>query len=148
MALAEAAPRGYTPFAAPLHPSSELHEFWTLWSEERFWACHECLEETWRAEQSARKWFYGGLINGAVAVFQHRRGNAVGAARQLTRAKVKLEPFLPVMDGVDLVAFLGGIDREIAPSLEQLTPRQRADLSKVESLVKQRIAGPGDREDI
>ena len=125
MPLPEAPPRGHLPFPPPSEHAPDMAEFWELWREEKFWSCHEALEAVWLEAPEPRKRFLNGLIHGAAATFQHRRGNAVGAARQLLRAKVKLEPFRPVYEKLGVTEFLAGIEREIAPSLQQLTTSQR-----------------------
>jgi predicted metal-dependent hydrolase len=145
--LPEAPPTGHLPFPVPEGFAPDLEEFWTLWRQERFWACHEALEEVWREQTGPRKWFLGGLINGAVAVFQHRRGNFIGAARQLRRAQTKLEAFLPVYEGLDVAGFLQGVAVEVENSLVRLNEKQRAGLDGVERSVRERIAASGSQND-
>ncbi len=132
MPLPENLPTGRLPFEPPLQFAPDCAEFWELWRQEKFWACHEALEPLWQAETGPRRTFLNGLIHGAVAVFQHRRGNANGAARQLLRAKIKLESHLPTSENLDLNAFLGGIEREIAVSLAKLNAKQRESLAELE----------------
>ena len=143
MALPEAPVTGTLPFQPPEQFPPDLREFWLLWRQERFWACHEALEEVWRAQSGPRRHFLNGLIHGAVAVFQHRRGNPAGAARQLRRAQVKLESFRPQSEGLDVDGFLQGVEREIASSLEKLTEKQRAALNDVEAAVRKRMSTSG-----
>ena len=123
-------------------PSPELSRFWELWREEKFWACHEALEEAWRHEPDpSRKRFLQGLIHGAVAVFQFRRGNFVGAARQLTRARVRLHNGDSVGEGVDVAGFLEGIASEVAPALGALSERERAGLQVLEARLWLEVSG-------
>ena len=136
MALPEAPATGTLPFEPPLQIPPDLDEFWSLWREEKFWACHEALEEVWKGESEPRRSFLNGLIHGAVAVFQHRRGNFNGAARQLVRATVKLERHRPAREGVEIDAFLAGIETEIAPSLVQVSDKQRAALQTLEARLR------------
>jgi hypothetical protein len=136
MPLPEAPATGILPFEPPSDFPPDLAEFWKLWKEERFWACHEALEEVWRDEAEPRRSFLNGLIHGAVAVFQHRRGNPVGAARQMVRAQVKCERHRPGREGVDLEAFLTGIETEIAPSLVHLNEKQREALLELETRLR------------
>lgn len=112
--------------------SDSWREFWDLWQKEQFWACHEALETLWRDAEQPQKRFLNGLINAAVAVYQARRGNAEGAARQLLRAQIKLRPFQPSRDGVDLDALLQGVEREVARMQSQLTEEQRSRLEQLE----------------
>lgn len=136
MPLPEAPATGILPFEPPSESSPDLAEFWKLWKEERFWACHEVLEDVWRGEVEPRRSFLNGLIHGAVAVFQHRRGNPVGAARQMVRAQVKCAKHLPIREGVDLEAFLTGVEREIAPSMVHLNEQQREALLELETRLR------------
>ena len=136
MPLPEAPPRGHLPFEPPLEFPPEMAEFWQLWREEKFWACHEALEAVWLEADEPRKRFLNGLIHGAAATFQFRRGNAVGAARQLTRAQVKLEPYRPVYEKLDVRQFLEGLATEIAPSMEQLTDQQQESLGALETRLR------------
>lgn len=141
MALPENQPTGQLPFEPPLQFASDCAEFWDLWRAEKFWACHEALEEVWHDETGPRRTFLNGLIHGAVAVFQHRRGNPNGAARQLLRAKIKLEAHFPAREGLDLVLFLAGIEREIADSLGKLTDRERVSLKELEVRLRAQYLG-------
>ena len=128
--------------APPIVPDAPdgWRAFWALWEAEQFWECHEALEPLWRAEQGPRKWFLNGLINAAVAVYQARRGNAEGAARQLVRARLKLQPFEPVCEGVHIEALLRGVELEVIPSITHLTERQRAKLVELETQLGAKIA--------
>jgi uncharacterized protein len=90
------------------------------------------LEELWRRESGAQREFLNGLIHAAVALYQHRRGNAVGAARQLVRAKVKLSPLAPQHYEVQVGALLSAVETEIAPSLAALSPRQKAQVNELQ----------------
>jgi len=137
MPLPENPPLGHLPFQPPEHSSPDLLEFWELWREEKFWACHEALEEVWKRESDLpRKQFLQGLIHGAVAVFQFRRGNFVGAVRQFVRARVRLEKSLPERDGVRVGEFLAGVEREVAACFGKLNAKERADLEVLEAQLK------------
>ena len=140
MSLPESPPTGNLPFEPPLSSTKELEEFWKLWREEKFWACHEALETVWRSETDAQiKRFYQGLIHGAVAVFQHRRGNAWGAARQFKRAFVKLEAMRSKFQSVNVDEFLAGVEREITSSTKSLSPEQTAELAKLETQLRLKL---------
>lgn len=140
MPLPENPPLGHLPFEPPEHSSPDLDEFWELWRKEKFWACHEALEEVWKRESDLpRKQFLQGLIHGAVAVFQFRRGNFVGAARQFVRARVRLQASLPERDGVDVQIFLVCIEAEIISSWAKLTNKERADLEVLEARLRSQM---------
>lgn len=133
---------GVLPFPVPAVPpdAPELYrQFWQLWREEQFFACHEVLEALWRSVPGAERWFYNGLLHCAVAIYQHRRGNGVGAARQLARAQAKLAPFRPLYYGVDVDSLLAGVERALTDSLAQLSPHQRAQLDGVRQAAQRRM---------
>ena len=141
MPLPESPPRGFLPCPPPLEFAPDMAEFWRLWREEQFWACHEALEPIWLEAPQPRKRFLNGLIHGAAAMFQARRSHArcshvVGAARQLVRARVKLEPFCPIYEQLDVERFLGGVAGEVAPLIQQLTIQQRANLRELETRLR------------
>lgn len=107
-----------------------------MWRQEKFWACHEALEEVWQREIEPRRSFLNGLIHGAVAIFQFRRGNWNGAARQLLRAQIKLEKHLPTRENLDLHAFLRGLEAEILPAFPLLSPQQHHSLAELENRLR------------
>ncbi len=115
----------YFPVLADDAPE-EYAEFWHLWRAEKFFDCHEVLEILWREERGMRRVFYNGLIHGAVAIYQHRRGNAIGAARQLMRARWKLELVTCKYLQVDCDDFLRCVEAEIEFSLAQIDDEERA----------------------
>ncbi|RYZ86252.1 MAG: DUF309 domain-containing protein [Proteobacteria bacterium] len=142
MPLPENLPLGHVPFEPPEDSATDLEEFWHLWRAEKFWACHEALEDVWKVEADARrKQFLQGLIHGAVAVFQFRRGNVLGAARQFTRARVRLDASLPQREGVNVGDYLEGIKREIEPTFEKLSQKELADLEILEERLRGAVSG-------
>jgi predicted metal-dependent hydrolase len=90
----------------------EYSAFWRLWQEGAYFECHEVLEELWRRETGAIKPFYQGLIHCAVALYHARNGNKLGASRQYSKAKVKLQPFAPEYSGVDVNALLQEVENK------------------------------------
>jgi uncharacterized protein len=130
---------GLTSPSLPPDAPEEYRRFWELWQAGEFFACHEVLEDLWRATSGPQRLFYNGLIHCAVALYQHERGNAVGAARQLLRAQVKLARFLPAHDGVDVAALLAGVEAAIGPSLARLNNAQRAQLPALRRSLEQRV---------
>jgi hypothetical protein len=133
---------GQAPFSPPLLSESApslYREFWRLWSEERFYDCHEVLEELWRQTAGAERLFYNGLIHCAVAIYQHRRGNQTGAARQLVRARIKLARFAPFHGGVDIEALLAAVENAVQGSLQALDTRQRVQLGRLQQGLEKRI---------
>jgi predicted metal-dependent hydrolase len=118
----------------------EYSRFWDLWRKGRFFECHEELETLWCATPGPERVFLNGLIHAAVAAYQHRRGNAEGAARQLVRARVKLKSVPPHYAKVDANALVGAVAREVESSLRVLAPAQNARLAKLEIEVEKRLA--------
>jgi predicted metal-dependent hydrolase len=140
MPLPENQPTGHLPFEPPAHFPPDLAEFWELWREEKFWACHEALEDVWKVETDAnRKQFLQGLIHGAVAVFQFRRGNFVGATRQYVRAWVRLSSSLPEREELDVAGFLAGVKREVESAFDELSNKERADLVVLEKRLQSQM---------
>jgi predicted metal-dependent hydrolase len=131
------AQRLYAPEVSDTSPAA-YRQFWQLWSEQKFFECHEVLEDLWRETSGELRLFYNGLIHCAVAIYQHRNGNAEGAARQLVRAQVKLLRFAPEYSGVDVGALLGTIEHEIQASLDALNTRQQARLLELRRIVSKR----------
>ncbi len=124
--VAESAPREYS-------------QFWQLWREEKFFECHEVLEDLWRATPDESRIFLNGLIHAAVAIYQHRRGNAEGAARQLVRARAKLKYPPPLYAQVNAAELAHAVEEELESSLRVLAPSQKARLEKLQREVKQRL---------
>ena len=118
----------------------EYSMFWQLWREERFFECHEVLEELWKRTKTRERWFYNGLIHCAVSIYQHRRGNAIGACRQLVRAQVKLRAFAPRFGGVEIALLLSFVENEIASSLSQTSDVQRASWPALRTHIEERMA--------
>ncbi len=118
----------------------EYSMFWKLWRDEKFFDCHEVLELLWKRMTTRERWFFNGLIHGAVAIYQHRRGNSYGACRQLWRARVKLLAFAPQHNGLAIEEFLRCIESEIAPSLAALSNSQRAQQDVLTTQIKARMA--------
>jgi predicted metal-dependent hydrolase len=91
-----------------------------------FFEAHEELELAWRAAAPEERDFYQGLVHVAVAWYQAGRGNRVGCARQLAKARRRLEPFAPAHRGVDVAATLAQVDAAAATvrsgSLELVQP--------------------------
>ncbi len=139
----DAPPTAKPIFSPPLLPndaSPELTEFWRLWNEEKFFECHEALEELWRKTTGPQRWFLNGLINCAVAIYQHRRGNSEGAARQLLRAQVKLQPFCPRHNDLNVDELLEGVAREVELSCVALSESQRTRLESLQKSIEARMA--------
>ena len=91
------------------HPKDHLREGIKLFNRERFFECHEVLEETWLEASGEQRTFLQGLIQVAVAFYHLRRENLVGASRLLTAGMEKLSGFAPERDAVDIAALLAAL---------------------------------------
>lgn len=112
--------------------------FWQFWQDEKWFEAHEVLEDLWRETHNERKLFFNGLIHAAVALYQHKRDNAVGACRQSVRMQEKLAPFWPQFYGVQVSELIRLVETEIAPSWAALTQAQRAQLDDLRVLVREK----------
>jgi hypothetical protein len=72
-----------------------------LFNRRDFFECHEALEHAWKSETGPRRLFLQALIHLAVGFYHDQRGNPAGAALQLRKGLAKLEPYLPVCEGID-----------------------------------------------
>ena len=116
-----------------------LEQFWRCYRSGRFFEAHEVLEEAWRQAHGAEREQMHGLIHGAVARYQHGRGNAEGAARQLARARFRLR-------GCQLrgaAGFLAEVEAAVAPSLAALDETARARLRRLEEDLSRRESAAG-----
>lgn len=83
------------------------HEFQrgaALFNAGEFFDAHEVWEDVWRAAPAEEKKFLQGLIQVAVALHHHSRGNLAGARSLLARAQRNLSGYPDSHGGVDLSA--------------------------------------------
>ena len=73
-----------------------------LFNRANFFEAHEVLEDVWRGARNPERKFLQSLIQIAVALHHHSRGNLVGARSLLARATRNLEPYPERFGGVDL----------------------------------------------
>jgi hypothetical protein len=74
-----------------------------------FYDAHEVLEDVWRACAGAEKKFLQGLIQLAVGMHHHSRGNDVGARSLLARAARNLREYPDEFMGIPLSRVLQSI---------------------------------------
>jgi predicted metal-dependent hydrolase len=74
-----------------------------------YFAAHEELELAWRAAEPEERDFYQGLVHVTVAWYQAGRGNRNGCARQLEKARRRLDPYVPTHRGVDVADILSQV---------------------------------------
>jgi predicted metal-dependent hydrolase len=72
-----------------------------LFNDGEFFRCHEVLEEAWRLERRPRRLFLQALIHLAEGFYHAKRGNTVGAVRQLRKGIEKLAAYMPSCEGMD-----------------------------------------------
>lgn len=76
----------------------------------RFFDAHEVLEDVWREAPSPERKFLQGLIQVAVALHHHSRGNVVGCRSVLARAARNLSSYSADHGGVDLASLRAALD--------------------------------------
>ena len=81
-----------------------------LFNEGKFFDAHEVLEDVWRAAPAKQKKFLQGLIQLAVALHHHSRGNKVGALSLLKRAARNLTAEPRECRGIRVSDLLHSID--------------------------------------
>lgn len=92
-----------------------------LFNERQFFQAHEVLEDVWRAAPAEEKKFLQGLIQLAVALHHHSRGNTVGAVSLLKRAARNLAAEPRQARGIRVDHLLIAMD-ECAGAIEQGRP--------------------------
>jgi uncharacterized protein len=75
-----------------------------LFNQESFFDAHEVLEDVWRPAPEPERKFLQGLIQVAVALHHHSRGNLVGCRSLLARAHRNLSLYPEEHQGVDLAS--------------------------------------------
>lgn len=75
-----------------------------LWSEQRFFEAHECLEAVWHAAAVQDRDLWQGVIQLAVAGVHLQRGNLRGARAILAKAEERLASYPDERRGVDVAA--------------------------------------------
>lgn len=81
-----------------------------LFNSREFFEAHEVLEDVWRAAPEPERKFLQGLIQVAVALHHHSRGNLVGCRSLLERARRNLGKYPAEYRGVDLHELLQSLD--------------------------------------
>ncbi|MGC2197295.1 MAG: DUF309 domain-containing protein [Terriglobales bacterium] len=92
-------------------PSADICHGIRLFNSADFFEAHEVLEDVWRAAPEPERKFLQGLIQVAVALHHHSRGNQVGCRSLLERARRNLAPYPEQHRGVDLAALLHSVDQ-------------------------------------
>lgn len=74
-----------------------------LFNRGEFFEAHEVWEEAWTPQRGPRRLFLQSLIHVTVGAYHATRGNQDGAGRQLRKALLKMEPYLPQYEGVNML---------------------------------------------
>ena len=82
-----------------------------LFNRGEFFDAHEVLEDVWRAAPAAEKKFLQGLIQVAVGLHHHSRGNGVGARSLLARAHKNLSAYPASHGDIDVAALRAQVER-------------------------------------
>jgi uncharacterized protein len=80
-----------------------------LFNARKYFDAHEAWEDVWRAAPAEEKRFLQGLIQIAVALHHHGRGNMAGARSLLARAQRNLSDGPDFFAGLDMAAVRGEI---------------------------------------
>ncbi len=89
-----------------------------LFNQQEYFEAHEVLEDVWRAAPVNEKKFLQGLIQLAVALHHHSRGNAVGALSLIKRAANNLAAVPSESRGIHVAALLDALG-QCASALER-----------------------------
>ena len=92
-----------------------------LFNEGKFFDAHEVLEDVWRAAPPEQRKFLQGLIQLAVGLHHHSKGNTVGALSLLKRAARNLAAEPRESRGIRVCELLHSIN-ECAGAIEQGMP--------------------------
>ena len=87
---------------APVIQIEDYRRGLALFNDEEFFDAHEVLEDVWRPAPEPERKFLQGLIQVAVGLHHHSRGNLVGCRSLLARAHRNLSLYPAVHQGVDL----------------------------------------------
>ena len=88
--------------SAPLPLPERCREGIGLFHEGQYFLAHEVLEDVWRDAPPADRKFFQGLIQIAVALYHHSRGNLAGCRSLLKRASHNLSLYPDKHYGVEL----------------------------------------------
>ncbi len=90
----------------------------SLFNEERFWECHEVLEQIWHPARGVERNIIQGLILTAAALVHHQKGESDVSLSMLSKAIVRLGS-TDQYHGVDL----NHVRKEIRQMVESRGPR-------------------------
>lgn len=68
-----------------------MREGLRLFNAQKYWECHEFLEDCWMEEPGPERNVYWAIIQVAASLFHYRQENLIGAAGMLNKAKQKFD---------------------------------------------------------
>ena len=83
----------------------QFHQGIRLFNGAQFFEAHEALEDVWRGAPGPQRKFLQGLIQIAVALHHHSKGNLVGCRSLLQRGIRNLAPYPDLQFGLELAIF-------------------------------------------
>ncbi|MBB5323484.1 hypothetical protein HNQ34_000561 [Anoxybacillus tepidamans] len=72
-----------------MYPNAYIEYLLHFHTDRDYFECHEILEEHWKNDEKKQVWV--ALIQIAVALYHHRRGNVLGAKRMMQKAIALVE---------------------------------------------------------
>lgn len=83
-------------------------------NQERFFECHETLEEIWLEDHSEDRKFFQAIIQIAAGYFKLQQGVPAGALKLWRTGLEKLEPYAPVFLGVNVEFLVSAVKDHLA----------------------------------
>jgi uncharacterized protein len=113
--------------------SEQLHRGIDLFNSAEFFEAHEVLEDVWRAAPEPERKFFQGLIQIAVGLHHHSRGNLIGCQSLLARAARNLSRYPAQHAGLDVAALLEIVAdwRQALETRQPVPPLPKLDLLKL-----------------
>lgn len=88
-----------------------------LFNDGEYFHAHEVWEELWHLETGPEKLFAQGLVQFAVVLVHHERGNARGVRAVTKTAKARLSAACPTYRGLDRLTVLNLLDHTTRATL-------------------------------
>lgn len=98
----------------------DISEGINLFNESDFFSAHDFFEDIWMDADRDEKEFFQGLVQVSVGCYHLICGNLNGAESQLTKAKTKLNNFMPNYYKINLV----NLDSKIKYLLDNLSNKE------------------------
>ncbi len=94
----------------------------SLFDRGEYFEAHEVWEEVWRTTVGPERELVQGLIQAAVTLHHRRNRNRAGEGKMRERALLKLQPFAPAWQGVDVQRFIDAVAEPDAASRRTSPP--------------------------